>query len=858
MQLYNISKGKRIEATVSRHRCSWEKIVSTLSKHKVGESKEDNGYFVGGTFNGNYRNKENVHTRSLLTFDVDTYSGNVDDVLFDMDMGFGDLSYVVYSTWSSEKESPRFRLVFPLDKEIGPDAYVSLCHVFAGRHKEFSFDKSGFKAEGAMFMPSCPADKLEEKFVLTNDGKAINVDDYVDSDDWGDDSGDDSGDDLEELVLAQPLDLSDEDVESYLRSYPASDLSYEEWSQVGVALHHQYQGSEIGLAVWTAWCAVDVARFKPLELPSKWQSFARRSSSVRKNPLTFATIIKRIGDREAVAVLGIYEELREVVVAGGFGEEQYEELRRKLIKIPLGSIPETKRQMLAHEVYEKWGKSVGLTKTAIKKELMPKKKIAHGVTDVSSGSNGDGSNGDGSNGDGSNGVSLNDTDAPAWVREWVYVETECRFANMRLNYSIARDAFNAKFDRMDECVIAEVRASELALNTYHIPCVVDRMYWPMAGVVYEYEGKRMLNCYVSSGEMAQYDTSSGKRLGGWIGDDGGIDADGMSVVELFLKHVELTLSNKREQGILLDWMTHVIRYPGERVNWALLLQGTQGTGKSYYANVMQWILGANVKILDPAALHNRFTGWAHGSVLNVVEEIRIAGDNSWQIVDRMKSYIANDTIQIEEKGRDRRTVPNFTSYLMLTNHKDAIPLSDEDRRYCILYGDIQSKEDLHNKLGGEEGAEQYFSRLFDESRRRADALCAFFMSREISGLFKHKGRAPQTDAREKMINYSKSDNVESVVDAISKFQCNLINDAIVDITLLKYKIEMEFEVDKFALPATNALKKIMLELGYEKCGIRLNAKGGKKHTLWYKYPLSEAEAVGRFKAYHEDGIEIPF
>ena len=63
MQLYNISKGKRIEATVSRHRCSWEKIVSTLSKHKVGESKEDNGYFVGGTFNGNYRNKENVHTR---------------------------------------------------------------------------------------------------------------------------------------------------------------------------------------------------------------------------------------------------------------------------------------------------------------------------------------------------------------------------------------------------------------------------------------------------------------------------------------------------------------------------------------------------------------------------------------------------------------------------------------------------------------------------------------------------------------------------------------------------------------------------------------------------------------------------
>ena len=828
---YNISKGKRIEAPVVRHTLTWDSIVKSLSKHRIGKTKEENGYFVGGVFNNDYRNKTNLLSRCLLTLDVDSYEGPLDDLELDLDLAFGHLSYIVYSTWSSGGGNGlRFRLVFPLDKDIDGEQYKKLCHHFAKKYDWIKFDTSGFKAESAMYMPSCPEDKLSDAFVFINKGVAVSCDLNLEDDDLEDDDWED--DDFLNIVNSQPLDMADEEIDHYLEVYPADSLEYDQWFDVGVALNHQYMGSEKGLEKWINW-TTDFTKYNKEQIEYKYNTIGKDK---RDKPLTFATIIKRVTDNsehiEKVLLEGIKDELE---IDKSFDEKSYDTLRKKLQKTPLHVVSKTKREMIAHEIYEKWGKFFSITKTSIKGEIMPKKKLL-------------GSNG--SNGELEQGGLLGTyNNAPDWLKDkWVYVEVEAKFANICLNYSINKDAFNAKFDRMEDCSILEKTASQMALTVYNMPTVVDRMYWPKAGSIYEYDGKRMLNSYVPSGACS-----------GIVDDSGFIDADGQTVVDLFLAHVKFTLSNEREQEILLDWMTHVIQNPGERINWALLLQGTQGTGKSYYANVLQWILGSNVKILDPAALVGRFTSWASGSILNVVEEIRISGENRWQILDRLKSYIANDTIQIEEKGRDHRTVPNFTSYLFLTNHQDAIPLSNEDRRYCVLYGDIQSKDDLHQKLNGAEASELYFSTLFDESKRRSDALAVFFMSRPISEGFRAKGRAPYTEARDRMIDYATNDVTESVVDLITKYQCNLINEVVVDITLLKHKIDSEFEVGGVGLPATNALKKILLELGYEKVKNRLNKKGSlNKHTVWYKHPFTEEMAKDRFKEYHENDDVYPF
>ena len=103
------------------------------------------------------------------------------------------------------------------------------------------------------------------------------------------------------------------------------------------------------------------------------------------------------------------------------------------------------------------------------------------------------------------------------------------------------------------------------------------------------------------------------------------------------------------------------------------------------------MLGTNAKSLDPSALGERFTGWAHGSVVNIVEEIRIKGDDKWRIMDRLKPFITNSMIQIEEKGV---TIALYQTYKLplLTNYKDALPITNDDRRFCVMYGRIQNEQ----------------------------------------------------------------------------------------------------------------------------------------------------------------------
>jgi hypothetical protein len=465
--------------------------------------------------------------------------------------------------------------------------------------------------------------------------------------------------------------------------------------------------------------------------------------------------------------------------------------------------------MLASTVAANVGADLGLTKTEMKRAFMPMKK-ERSVSD--------------------------ETDRPDWVCDWVYVETLCQFANTELNYTIKREAFNAKFDREMDCLMAEKSAATMALVDYNMETVVDSMYWPGADMIFEYDGKSMVNAYRDSGSKAS----------------DGIDEDGQKVIDMFLRHVEFTLEDERERAILLDWLAYVVQNKGQRVSWALLLQGSQGNGKSYFVNLLQAVMGSNVSNLDGAAIAGRFTGWAHGSRVVAVEEIRISGANKYEVLDRMKPFISNKTVQIEEKGRDHRTVPNFTSYLLLTNYKDAIPIIKGDRRYCVLFSRIQSEQALFDELGGEDAAGIYFNTLFDETERRADVLAYYLMNYKISADFNPKGRAPSTDARDQMMNVSISSGYSMVEDVISQHECSVINKDILDITKLNELCNFEGQ----ELPKTSALAAILLEMGYKQLNNRrIKIKEtGRYHYIWVTPQGDENEKITTVREYYEVGF----
>ena len=262
-----------------------------------------------------------------------------------------------------------------------------------------------------------------------------------------------------------------------------------------------------------------------------------------------------------------------------------------------------------------------------------------------------------------------------------------------------------------------------------------------------------------------------------------------------------------------------------------------------------------MRSLGADAIGGRFTGWATGCMLNVVEEVRVAGSNKYEILDKIKPFISNSVIQIEEKGKDHRTVPNFTSYLMLTNHKDALPLGYEDRRYCVLFSDIQTKDQLYDLLGGEEGTERYFDELFEKTRERPDALARFFTDYVLPESFKPFGRAPVTVAKEEMSELAISGPRQVLEDLLDKHRCGCITKDFIDVSYLNdlcYGAGDE-------IPRTKGLSSILLEMGFRQLKGRYFKTGKtvrRKHYVWVKEGKKDEWVKEQIKKFLKEEDEI--
>jgi len=759
---------------------SWPDMVKHLSIHKELANKEKAGFFVGGSFVGNVRKDEFLECRSLLTLDIDNYTGTIDDFEYDLDlMVLG--AFVAYSTYSHTDNAPRVRLVLPLSREVTGSEYRAISGAWCAAHDVFSFDECSFKPNQFMFYPSCAVGAA--RWSLVGEGAAVDVDKFLNVvvDDAASVFDVIEDEDIDEdFTLNLPLQMTDEEVRGLLFAYPAEGLEYDDWLKVGQAIHHQHQGGDAGFDLWVEWSALS-SKHDAGKMRKRYDSFG----AWRGKPVTMASVCWHVKQQGGV-VATAFDTLR-AEAAALVTSSDYMAFRERISAMSQSVLHDDMRAILANDVAGV--KGLGLSKSEVKKAFSFAVAKVEQSSDVAA--------------------------PPDWLADWLYVEKLCEFANTRLNYSIKREAFNAKYNRMDEVKNAEMLASEFALTACDLVTVVDKMYWPSAAITFEHDNKLMLNSYVDSGYKPVSITEKNKHA-----------------IELFLTHIKNMLSDEKEQTILLDWLAYVVQNAGKRINWAILLQGAQGTGKSYFAKVLEWLLGSNAKSLDPSALGERFTGWAHGSLVNIVEEIRIKGDDKWRIMDRLKPFITNSMIQIEEKGRDHRTVPNFTNYLLLTNYKDALPITNDDRRFCVMYGRIQNETELFDYFGGRDEAGEYFENLFHESEQHAGAIKTFILNHTISEDFKPSGRAPDTVSRRLMIQASVSPEQSLVEDLINKHECGVVNGRILDVTWFKSLCEGEGDV----LPQSRTLAHILNDMGYQQItGRRIKIKKTREnHYIWFK------------------------
>ena len=173
----------------------WDELVQRLTTVKrTGESVEaykamtreqrgavkDIGGFVGGTLKGDRRKASEVLSRSLITLDIDYGTPAVPDIVADMLCG---TAWCLYSTHSHTPQTPRYRLVIPLSREVSADEYTPIALRIADDIGITLFDQSTYEPSRLMYWPS--ASKDGEFIALSGDGEPADADAILDSfNDW--------------------------------------------------------------------------------------------------------------------------------------------------------------------------------------------------------------------------------------------------------------------------------------------------------------------------------------------------------------------------------------------------------------------------------------------------------------------------------------------------------------------------------------------------------------------------------------------------------------------------------------------------------------------------------------------------
>ncbi len=148
-------------------------------------SVKDVGGFVGGYLSGGVRKTANVRWRSVATLDIDYGTADLWD---DFTMNFS-FAAMLYSTHKHTREKPRYRLVFPLSRQVRPDEYEPLCRKIAQTLGIDLFDDTTYQLARLFYWPSTSRDG--EWVFECQEGPACDVDaflgqyrDYRDASAW--------------------------------------------------------------------------------------------------------------------------------------------------------------------------------------------------------------------------------------------------------------------------------------------------------------------------------------------------------------------------------------------------------------------------------------------------------------------------------------------------------------------------------------------------------------------------------------------------------------------------------------------------------------------------------------------------
>ena len=134
---------------------------------------------------------------------------------------------------------------------------------------------------------------------------------------------------------------------------------------------------------------------------------------------------------------------------------------------------------------------------------------------------------------------------------------------------------------------------------------------------------------------------------------------------------------------LLGWMARTAQRPNLVGETAVVLRGKSGVGKSFFVQQFGSLFGRHfIQVSDAKHLVGSFNMHLRDCVVLFGDEAFYAGDRRHESV--LKTLVTSPEINIEGKGLDVVTQPNYIHLLMASNADWVVPTGPMERRFLVL------------------------------------------------------------------------------------------------------------------------------------------------------------------------------
>ena len=233
--------------------------------------------------------------------------------------------------------------------------------------------------------------------------------------------------------------------------------------------------------------------------------------------------------------------------------------------------------------------------------------------------------------------------------------------------------------------------------------------------------------------------------------------------DVLIELLEYLCSEEENYRIVFDWVikwiAYPIQHPGAKMRTALIFHGPQGTGKNLFFEAVMAIYGEYGRIVDQAAIEDKFNDWASRKLMMIADEV-VARQELYHVKNKLKSFVTGEWIRINPKNVAAHDEKNHVNLVFLSNESQPLVLEKDDRRYTVIHTPEKLTAEFYQQVRAE------------LNNGGIPALHHYLLNLDLVDFDEHT-KPPMTKAKENLIDVS----LDSVQRFISEWTAGDIESA---------------------------------------------------------------------------------